>query len=90
MYTPNNILSVGLKNEFLLFDHISEIYLRTNYLVVNTPQNLKDISANFLLFKDATLLIFTEKDSKVEHVYTILGFKVKEDLLALYRYPDKE
>lgn len=51
MYTPNNISSIGLRSEFLLFDHISEIYPRQNYLVVKTPRNPKYISANFILFK---------------------------------------
>lgn len=52
MYTTKNILSIGLKSELLLFEHISEILPRDNYLVVKTLRNPKYISANFVLFKN--------------------------------------
>lgn len=52
MFQPQNILSIGLKSEFLLFDHISEIHPREEYLVIKTPRNPKYVSANFVLFKN--------------------------------------
>lgn len=53
MYNVDNIASIGLKSEFLFFDHISIIYPKNEYVVVKTPRNPKYISANFLLFKNA-------------------------------------
>lgn len=53
MFYPEDISSIGLRSEFLLFDQISEVHSREDYLVVKTPRNPKYISANFVLFKDA-------------------------------------
>jgi hypothetical protein len=53
MFYPEDISSIGLRSEFVLFDHISEVYSREDYLVVKTPRNPKYISANFVLFKHA-------------------------------------
>lgn len=79
MFQPQDILSIGLKSEFLLFDHISEIHPTEEYLVIKTPRNPKYVSANFLLFKngpDKTALhswpsIFEKEflnDNKIKHV----------------------
>lgn len=88
MFHPEDISSIGLKSEFLLFDHISEIYPREDYLVIKTPSNPKYISANYVLFKnapDASALerwpsLFGkefEKDVNIKHVK--LGWDVTTD-----------
>lgn len=53
MFCPKDILSIGLRSEFLLLDRISEVYPREDYLVVKTPRNPRYVSANFVLFRDA-------------------------------------
>jgi len=46
----NSLKSIGIRSEFLFFDHIADITDKDEYLVVKTPGNPKYISGNFLLF----------------------------------------